>query len=278
MDFLRFDTSSAIDSAGNKKVARAICRGIPTSDETADDGLPSKLIAELLKKTEPESEWRMFPNLLDEYDSPVQGEALDVLAWLLHTFAGKVTSSNKSNNSKSGDIFETMTVDDMVFMFVQVQHNIGKWNLMYQAFQNCEIDAWVDKKSIEECDCDKKMSPEDTQRIKDINEYGYEYPTGSGVAGRDGQRRYEDLTIYFHEHFYKHDDPNVQRNRKILTDAHNKLVQESRERERQLQQDNGDDSENIPPGGVGQKRRSDKPNNPLLESIRASSTKSWWPV
>jgi len=208
MDFLQFHTE-AVNSVGNRAMKDTIsrCAANETNESLA-------FIVPLIRRAEKPASWVHFPPLSEHDDdsSPIGHTRKTLLVWLFHQFALPVcTTKNKKADSVKYEsdgiqkvdvrsVLEDMTIDDMTFIFVQVQHNIAKWNLMYCAYKQKSIDAWKNKESIQECEFDKKMTATDVQRIGDINKYGYEYPTGSGVAGNDGKRRYQAMFKYFYRH------------------------------------------------------------------------------
>ena len=83
---------------------------------------------------------------------------LFLLLLLLHPV--RTTKNNKAESAKYESdgiqkvdvwsVLEDMTFNGMAFIFVQVQHNIAKWNLMYCTYKQKSIDAWKNKESIQE--------------------------------------------------------------------------------------------------------------------------------
>ena len=169
-------------------------------------------------------DWKNYPDLV-QLDSLSDGPGLELLAWLVDTFGDIVTHCKLKERVKDydpGDLLSNMSLDDFVFTFVQVQHNINKWTLVYRAWKEQYIAAWKEKDCVEACDTDKKSLGEesvDFKRVKKINQIGYEYPTGSGVAGKDGKRRYNSVTKFLYKALYVQDNPLVDENRNALRQA-----------------------------------------------------------
>lgn len=221
IDFLRFDVKS-IGSHGSYSLFKRLSPTHP--DGRNDDGTTSELSKLEVEKWD---HWQQFPNLqeVDSFSDPT-GHCLVLLSWLVHTFGLRVYFSRlKDSDKKQGltkeeredALLENMTLDDFVFVFVQVQHNINKWNLIYRAWKLNHIAGWVDKQAIEYCECDKRLLVEaDMKRISNINEWGYEFPAGAGVAGKDGKARYNAMTKFLYKTYYNKSDPVVTDNRKAL--------------------------------------------------------------
>ena len=75
-------------------------------------------------------------------------------AWLLTTFGVRVffqrlkeseKQSGLTGGAEDNGILDKMTIDDIVFVFVQVEHNINKWKLIYEAWKQKHIPTWSDK-------------------------------------------------------------------------------------------------------------------------------------
>lgn len=169
--------------------------------------------------------WQRYPDL-DPIDTLVEGPGLHLMAWVVDTFGDVVTNSKISKDPN--DPLCNLSVDDFVFIFVQAQHNINKWNLMNWAFENNWIKAWKDKESVAVCECDKKSLGKEYELFKKICRLGNEYPFGSGVAGVDGQKRYHSMTKYLYRAYYRNmdNDDIVAKNRLALGRAVRKLWDE----------------------------------------------------
>lgn len=179
---------------------------------------------------------REYPDL-KEADLTDESDLM-LLAWVIETFMAfvcrrKTGAEGKRESSRTrtlefyNKLFEHVTLDDLVFMFVQVQNNINKWRLVWHAFEEKLVPAWEHHKDPEDCECNKKsLAGKDNEAanlelVNLINDRGYEFPKGAGVAGTDGRRRYNHLTEYFFDHYFNtRDNPNaVEANRRALIKA-----------------------------------------------------------
>ena len=282
MDFLQFHTE-AVNSVGNRTMKETIsrCAANETNESLA-------FIVPLIRRAEKPASWVHFPPLSEHDDdsSPISHTRKPLLVWLFHQFALPVcTTKNKKADSAKYEsdgiqkvdvrsVLEDMSIDDMTFIFVQVQHNIAKWNLMYCAYKQKSIHAWKDKESIEECEFDRKMTATDQQRIGAINKYGYEYPTGSGVAGNDGKRRYNAMFKYFYRHFFDKDNPARSENRMVIFDAVAELVAKEAEMEMEAQQESGAGVPGNDPRKA-KKQKSDQVTDLYLQQALASVAFPW---
>lgn len=220
-DFLRYNVGS-VQSAGNKKLFERL-------KKLSDDGKQDPLEIEKWEKM------KNYPAF--EEVNLANKDELKLLAWVVETFMAFVCKkpSGKEDRARArtlefyNALFDHMTLDDLVFMFVQAQNNINKWKLVWEAFQEKIVPAWKDHESPEDCECTKKSLKdkpefeESLRMVNLINSRGYECPQGSGIAGRDGRRRYNNLTEHFWNHYYnvKCEDSKatVENNRKALIDA-----------------------------------------------------------
>ena len=224
MDFLVFDPPSVL-SEGNKERFRQLQK-LSQNDEDQKrkwEGVP--VVADWWKI------WKDFPNF-DNTEVAIsslkdqEGSGVRLLAWLVGTFSDVVTHCKLKEGGERkhdpNDRFSSMTLDDFVFLFVQVQHNIDYWTLCYRAHkEKTYIDEWKLKDSVEECPSDKKsLTPEDYSKILLLRKIGFEYPTGSGVAGTDGKKRYVEMTKFLYRAYYTKDNPTVvSENRQALKQA-----------------------------------------------------------
>lgn len=228
-DFLHIHTSS-IMSDGNNGLYKRLKKRQEATDGT-DDPTNDTL------EDEDWDDWTSYPKEVEEW-SLLGKEGSSLIAWVIYTFVCAVTlSKTKCTKLRTGDIadvFNTMGLDDLVFMFVQAQHNIGRWNLAWKAYKQGMVPLWKNKASIMDCECDlrkmKKMKPpcdeKSLELVAIINARGYEYPSGSGVGGKDGRNRYNALTKYFDDAYYGIDpdhNASVQENRRVLLEALEKL-------------------------------------------------------
>lgn len=229
-DFLRYNVMS-IQSEGNKRLFRTTKKLNEQNGEEGQSSPEDQLLA-----VETWAKLEDYPHLV-EANLDDQAD-LELLAWLVETFmsfvCGKQSSVMKKDRTRVRTVefydhlFDHMTLDDLVFMFIQVQNNINKWRMVWKAFQDKMVPAWRNHHEPEDCECNKKslMGKEGYDRslqlVNHINEKGYEYPQGSGIAGKDGRRRYKHLKEYFSDLFFDlhhADRDNVQANRNALIDA-----------------------------------------------------------
>ena len=140
-DFLRINTVS-VQSDGNNKLFERL-----------------KLLQDANKSDEKMKDYPHF----QEVDL-TKKEDLNLLAWVVETFMAFVCKKpiNKEERGRSRTLefydalFEHMTLDDLVFMFVQVQNNINKWKLVWEAFKRDLVPAWRNHGHPEDCECTKK--------------------------------------------------------------------------------------------------------------------------
>ena len=116
-----------------------------------------------------------------------------------------------------------MTVDNLAFIFVQLEHNFDKWNCTHQAFKNEWFAKWKEFEKLEECPSDeRKLDTEDYQKLQKINEWGHKFKTGEGLAGKFGRKRCNDITKFFGKAHFEKDKttkellPHVEPNRCAL--------------------------------------------------------------
>lgn len=267
-DFLRFDVSS-IQSAGNRKTFKLLREKEKTSssqerssteqenqeDNTEDDDSSSKQSEEeensrddetfLEEESEDwEGSWSQYPDippLAPDHDLSKDGPALKFIAWMVHTFAPDVcfnkTSLTTYRESVLGAGMRFLGLDDIVFLFVQVQHNIYRWNLV---FGGTREDKDGNGSSILTHDNREEktenMTAKQKQLIKKINGLGYEYPHGSGVSGKDGRYRYGGMTKYFYRAYYSNQAcPVVRANREALSSALKAMVTADMESEKEAE-------------------------------------------
>lgn len=196
---------------------------VPTDEEARDT-----LKVELELEVERWEDWKNYPKNLEEWNlHEATSKGTTLLAWLVVTFGDSVASQSNARERSSccSNIFETMTLDDLVFLFLQLQHNISKWNLVWKAYKERHIKAWEEVDDVLGLETDpKKMKGDDEskRRVALINSRGYEFPYGSGVGGRDGRRRYNAIKKFFDDAYYGNDpksSPEVVQNREALIAA-----------------------------------------------------------
>jgi hypothetical protein len=214
--------------------------------------------------------WKQYPNIPQIKDL-TQGKGLELLAWLLHTFGlrlyfSRLKESDKKlvvKKEKEDNILDHLTLDDFAFLFVQVENNINKWNLMYSAWKSEYIEGWKENESVQHCECDRNsLSEGDAAKIKTINRCGYEYPSGAGVAGKDGKHRYNEMTKYLYNAYYAENEAS-KTNREALDSAIKELVEKERAK-------NNDDDENMDDHSPVNNFQELSSSDEELDAIRAS--------
>lgn len=176
-------------------------------------------------------QWKNFPQFpfLDPAKDFTDGSGLEFMTWLVHTFARSVCCSGSKDDRYHKKLVEKgldfMTVDDLVFIFMQVQHNIGKWTLFHGAIRRGELRENV---------IEKNYTKEETTLMKQIEENNLEYKNGEGVSGEDGQIRYVGMIKFFHlVYWHRHEQTNeyldyVKANRSALLDALKDMIEKER--------------------------------------------------
>ena len=132
--FLLFDygTDRSIQSLGNQKFHQDFAA-------SQEAGKPELETSEIW-----EGEWQHFPQYpsYNPKDLAEQGRALDLVSWLIHTFARSVCCTTKN------DVYHQMlqehgmafiTIDDFAFIFVQAQNNLPKWTLQHSAIKRGDL-------------------------------------------------------------------------------------------------------------------------------------------
>ncbi len=210
-DFLRFDCADdkSIDSEGNREFRKRFDkdRNLKTGERW-------------------EGQWEKFPDYDNLYQAEdlADGPALEIVAWLIHTFARSVCCATKYQLyhqmlKKQGVKF--ITLDDYVYIFVQAQNSIPKWTLQDQEIQ---------KKSLPPV-TEKKLTKDQKKLMKEIDDIGYEFKNGTGVSGPDGKRRYNAMMKFFYDAYFDPEAPEVvKKNQSALEKALNQLLQDEQER------------------------------------------------
>ena len=177
-------------------------------------------------------QWKHYPNFPARWhglDLATGGEGdavLDFFAWLVHTFHRSILEGcyHASLRAKG---FNCITLDEFVFVFLQAQHNIDKWNLLELAYQRGKIRRGVD---------DKELTTEERQHMKLIDSKGYEFPNGAGVSGIEGETRRRSIVKRLHDIFYDYDASAMERtkaNREALLTALMALMEDEQKRARE---------------------------------------------
>lgn len=213
-DFLQFHVSS-IQSKGNTdtylRLREAEQKRVSLGD---DEGVSEPLEAETW------SQWKDYPMFEEVGVTSEKGCAL--LAWLIKTFGVAVCYTKyKQAGDETGDLFQQMTLDDLVFLFIMLQNNINKWALVRKAHQLGLVPEW-NNKTIEEIDVSfkgNKLSDSSKVLVKSCDTKGYEYPNGAGIKSRDAKARYSEITKLFNEAFYNARSQNREQNRAALLKA-----------------------------------------------------------
>jgi hypothetical protein len=134
-------------------------------------------------------------------------------------------------------------IDDMVFIFLTLQHNINKWIRVYRILKdsvNVDGDS-VDWKAL----LTNKEMKKTLEKVP-----GTEFQHGAGISGKDAQKRYLAAAKYFNKLYFemKRDKHNqltreyadqVGKNRKALVLLIKELVEQDSER-------NGNDDYSAP--------------------------------
>jgi hypothetical protein len=212
-DFLCFDVAS-IQSEGNLQLYQYL-------DPNSGEPHPfSHLELEVWES------WREYPKI-PEIKDLTKRKGLELLAWLVHTFGQRLYLSRLTErerkvfwnnpNDNLNNILDLLTLDDLIFIFVQVENNINKWNLMYSAWKAEYIEGWKANELILDCECMNK--------IKEINKCGYEFPPGHSVA-KECKHWYNEITKYFYDAYFAEDEASFC-NKEALETAINKLVEKS---------------------------------------------------
>lgn len=168
-------------------------------------------------------DWMYYPKF-EEADITSQDASL-LMAWLVRTFGPCVCYSKIKESQREVDytsVFQWMTADDLAFAFLQVEQNIDRWLLHYNAHKEQRIPAWKEVEFLEECDCDakslKKKDSESLRLVQLMSNRGCEFPPGAGVNGSQGRKRYNSVKRYFDDCYFR--DPNSE----IVTANRNALI------------------------------------------------------
>lgn len=274
-DFLRFDVDS-IRSPGNDTMFERLRSH--ALDQDSFVGSDEKNIAENiagLLDVEDWQSWEHYPKL-EQLSLEDDDKAVTLMAWLLDTFGWSVCVASSSAKRREEDgsdldsVLQKVSLDDMAFIFVQVEHNISKWLMICKAVEEQRIEAWKDLNlgdgGLDKIAIEPTMSGDDKKRLALINEWGSEFPAGSGVAGKDGKRRYNAITKLFHSAYYKKDCNIVKRNREKLFE---RLKQLNKER-RQSDGDEGGSSLGSS-GKKGNSKQVEQAKDPEMEAIHAEA-------
>lgn len=154
------------------------------------------------------SEWKDYPNFERSENMDLTQDKDDLtihfFAWLLHTFVRCICECCYHSSLRENGL-RFIKLDEVVFIFLQVQHNIDKWNLLEQAYETNKIPRGKEDRDLNETE--KKL-------MKEIDAKGYEFPNGAGVAGVEGERRRAAITKRLFDLFY---DPAEQHRVRVNT-------------------------------------------------------------
>ena len=216
-DFLPFCPQTA-RTEGNKKLCDHVLSEDGTPGDSEREGMSQDevdLAKELWKiNQEAKGEWMKYRNREEtEITGPKDERCVKLLSWLVSTFGLRLCLSRteecekyESDEAKDRAILKTLTPDDFTFIFVQVQQNITKWNLFYHAHKKKMIEGWKEQPDICQCETDKKSAGEDRtkdrQLLDQMDRLGCEFPTGAGVGGAEGRRRYTDITKFLVRNYF----------------------------------------------------------------------------
>lgn len=226
-NFLLYHNQSVQTEGNDKLFIRLKDNHTSTGQDSRDD--------DDLEEVERWDHWKSYPNFEDmslEDDLAEQGQAMEFLSWLIGTFGPCVCfwREEKADSLPAKSFgLDDLTVDDIAFIFLQVQHNIDKWKLLHHAIQNKTVSADSEEKS---------MTGHEKKVLQKMNEMGYEYKNGSGVSGTEGKKRYSGITKFIHKAFYSNlSNDKVKKNREALKEAVDRVREEARHR---LSFDSGD--------------------------------------
>ena len=228
MHFLQFqpevrarveDTICIIDNPSNRML-----KSLMTSEDKPPTHTSSKNIQHTFEdwmKLGDREQWQKFPKLdpVTDFTDP-EGPGLKLMTWLLYFFAPELLSlghkwdnyldkcSSRNILADYGNLLELLTLDDMTYIFIQLQNNINKWQLIHRAWKKgLGPQAWENKKQFKQLDVGKKhLSDEDAKFMDTLDLFGAEYPGGSGVSGSAGMPRYAVMKRFFWMNYYKRED------------------------------------------------------------------------
>lgn len=254
--FLSIDPES-IRSKGNDEMAAKL-RTAGHQAPQEDDPL----------QVEDSSDWKDYPNI--EKISPQDLKFSTLVAWLVETFLVCVCSKQQIQPNK---IFDAMTNDDLTFMFVQAQHNINKWLMIDKAFKLKTFPSWEKFSGPKDVVADKHLTDQEKKTIKAINDTGSEFPSGAGITGKDGRKRYNEITKFFHCTYF---DPHPNNEATVLANRNEviKRLTEFTQERITFQEDEADGMGTAAPPAApqeGTKQHGKRVRDELLEQIQLAS-------
>jgi hypothetical protein len=86
-----------------------------------------------------------------------------------------------------------VTLDDFAFIFTQVQHNIGKWSMTYDAMQSGRIRAQIEERDYND---------EEKTLLELMTERDNEFRNGNGVLKEEGKVRCNSIKKFLNMAFY----------------------------------------------------------------------------
>ena len=223
--FLTVIPDESIETEGNKKLQNKMTG---TNGETPLD--------DWMIIDDPE-EWRQFPENLqsqaqdrDDLDL-TKGLGLELMGWLVDMFGKTVLSDRRTYETYAlecdkarkdrdwGTLVDLLTLDNLAFIFLQVQNCINKWLWFHKAWKLKKgPPAWREKpfKDIQKCETTKELNKEEKKEVQKIEELGYEYKSGSGVSGEEGKQRMGAVIKFLHRAYYDPNNGKMEENKKAL--------------------------------------------------------------
>lgn len=193
-DFLCIDTKS-VKSNNNDLIHRIL--------EAQSSGRPAprtdKTKRNMTEDVENWDDWKDYPSF-PKVECFTNGEGLELMGYLVHNYA-RFVCRDSFNNGYAADVEEGslswLRTDDMVFIFLTVQHNINKWIRVYKLVKD-NLDPDLTKKVDW-----KALLKQKELKSKVDNLPGTEFCHGSGISGKDAQKRYLSLTKYFNKLYFE---------------------------------------------------------------------------
>ena len=259
--FLQFDVPS-IQCKGNEALYQRL-RMNSQNQEALD--------AEVEEWTGAWSEYPHFPEIGKDTFHDENGHTLSFIAWLIHTFSGPVCMATfKRRRMSYPDMVEStgiefLSLDDLVFIFVQVEHNINMWILLFDELKK-RVPSTGTHLTVFELAKQKQKDVIGGDTDKSIKELGYEFTKGSMVSGVEGQKRYRAMTKYFYEIYYNFTDDRVNANRNALANKLKELIKAEMEMEEKNSSD-GRAAPNNESDHNGKQARSFVSPDPHLDAI-----------
>ena len=232
MDFLHISVDDSIITPGNLALKKHLM--------VAEGG-----VIEDWMRIENKEEWSRFPELEAVKDF-TQGRGVRLLACLVYLFAPTLLNYNrkkwssytsecetKDKNADVGLMLDMLTLNDLVFIFMQLQNNSNRWLLLHKAWKMKKgPEAWKDKTKYNHCKTMKGLTLKtDKERLSLIEKLGTEFPKGSSVlSGKEGKHRHEAVERCLYLNYYKRGDEACLKNREALKQAIREFDEESMEK------------------------------------------------